>query len=100
MSPAITEGVGISDRLVREGILCPVFWMQKVNEDSVWEWLRANRFPLSDTILSHDRDLIQLFAGNSKAARICVNQDHSIESMFVLLVAHKRVGNEILPLIV
>jgi len=81
-SPAIAEGVGISDSLVREGIFGPVLWMQKVNEDSVWEWLRANRFPLSDTILSHDRDLIQLFAVNSKAARICVNQDPSIESMF------------------
>ncbi len=81
-SPAIIEGVGLSDRLVQEGLFGPALWIHKVNEASVWEWLRGNRFPLSDTILSNNRELIQTFAENSRAARICVNEDPSVESMF------------------
>lgn len=82
LSPGIIEGVAIADAIVREGFFGPAVWIKKINEDQLWEWLGANRFPLSDTILSKSSQLITAFARRSRAARICVNQDPSVESMF------------------
>lgn len=81
-APAIIEGVDLRDPIAREGFFGPAIWIQSIQEDTVWNWLRENRFPLSDTVLSTNRDLIRDFAKNSKAARICVNEDPSVESMF------------------
>lgn len=81
-TPAVVAEVDPTDPLVREGFLGPAVWVHPVRLDALWDWLRANRFPLSDTILSRRREVIRAFATNSKAARICVNEDPSIESMF------------------
>jgi len=80
--PAVVEGVSLGDTIVREGVFGPLIWIQSVDVESIWPWLSANRFPLSDTILSMDGDLIRSFAEHSKAARICVNEDPSVESVF------------------
>lgn len=81
-TPAIVSGVNPRDRLVREGLFGPALWIAPVREEHVWEWLKANRFPLSDSLLSTDRDMIQTFLNQSVAPRICLNADPSIESMF------------------
>ena len=81
-SPAVVHGVAMGDPLVREGLFGPALWIHPVRDDAVTEWLRANAFPLSDTVLSTRPEIIEAFANNSRAARICVNEDPSIESMF------------------
>ncbi len=80
--PAIVEGVALEDPLVREGLFGPAIWIQPVRRGNLWSWMRGNRFPLSDTILSSRGDVIREFAENSRAARVCVNADPSVESMF------------------
>ncbi len=81
-NPAIIENVSLDSPIVREGVFGPALWIKGVSEQEMWQWLRANQFPLSDTILSTNKNLIQSFAVNSRAARICINDDPSIESMF------------------
>ncbi len=81
-APAVVEGVHADDSVVLEGFFGPAVWIHPVSERDILEWLRRNRFPLSDAVLSHRPDLIRRFASRSRAARICVNQDPSIESMF------------------
>lgn len=81
-SPAVVEGVSLDSSIVREGLFGPALWIKAVTEKEMWCWLKANQFPLSDTILSINKDLIKSFTLNSKAARICINEDPSIESMF------------------
>ena len=81
-SPAVIEGVELDDVLLREGFFGPAVWIRAIEESALETWLQANHFPLSDTILSHRPELIRRFATRSHAARICVNQDPSIESMF------------------
>jgi aldehyde dehydrogenase (NAD+)/lactaldehyde dehydrogenase len=81
-TPAVIEGVDQEDALVCEGFFGPAIWIHPVEESGVRPWLHANRFPLSDTILSRHSAMIQSIASRSRAARICVNQDPSIESMF------------------
>jgi glyceraldehyde-3-phosphate dehydrogenase (NADP+) len=81
-SPALVEGVNLYDSIVREGLFGPAVWIAPVAENRLWDWLRANRFPLSDTLLSTDEDLLQTFVRNSRAPRVCINADPSIESMF------------------
>jgi len=81
-TPAVVDGVSRGSVLAREGLFGPALWIQPVPEGELFEWLRANQFPLSDTILSTDSELIRAFAMNSRAARITVNQDPSVESMF------------------
>lgn len=80
--PAVVENVRPHHRIVREGFFGPAVWMAEASRDDIWGWLKQNRFPLSDTILSNDQALIDLFALTSHAARICVNEDPSVESMF------------------
>jgi len=80
--PAVVEGVGLDDVLVREGLFGPAVWIHPVRADAVFDWLRANAFPLSDTVLSTRPEVVEAFALNSRAARICVNEDPSVESMF------------------
>jgi acyl-CoA reductase-like NAD-dependent aldehyde dehydrogenase len=81
-TPAIIEGVDMADAIAREGFFGPCIWIHPVRQETLWKWIRANRFPLSDTVLATRKDLIRNFARNSRAARICVNQDPSVESMF------------------
>ena len=81
-TPAILEGVQLQDPAVQQGFFGPALWIRSIREDDLRDWLRANQFPLSDTVLSTRRDLIQAVARNSRAARICVNEDPSVESMF------------------
>jgi aldehyde dehydrogenase (NAD+) len=81
-APAVVEGVSLDDPVVTEGIFGPAVWVHPVAEKNLFDWLHGNRFPLSDAILSLRPDLIRRFACRSRAARICVNQDPSIESMF------------------
>ena len=82
-SPAVVEGVSFYDSIVCNGLFGPAIWIAPVaTENTVWRWLRANRFPLSDSLLSTDENLIQAFIRNSRALRICINVDQSIESMF------------------
>jgi acyl-CoA reductase-like NAD-dependent aldehyde dehydrogenase len=81
-TPAIVERVHPEDAIVREGFFGPALWIHPIHEDELFAWLRTNQFPLSDTVLTTRSDLIQAFASRSKAARICVNQDPSVESMF------------------
>lgn len=80
--PAVVEGVARESSLVREGFLGPAIWLQPVEDDDIVAWIRANAFPLSDTILSHREDLVRTFAAGSTAPRVTVNEDPSIESMF------------------
>lgn len=80
--PSILEGIRLQDQIVREGFSGPAIWIQPIRENSLWDWLKANRFPLSDTVLSNNNELIRDFARNSRAARICVNEDPTVESMF------------------
>ena len=82
VTPAILEGVTIEDPLVREGVFGPALWIQPVRAEQRAAWLRANVFPLSDAILTRRSHGAQAFAMESRAARICVNADPSIESMF------------------
>ena len=81
-APAVFEGVDLRDPIVTHGFMGPAVWVQGLDDSQVGEWMRANQFPLSDTILSHREDRIHEFASSSRAARICVNVDPSIESMF------------------
>jgi len=80
--PTVVEGVDALEGIVCDGFFGPAIWIHPVEERSLLPWLQANRFPLSDTVLSHRPELIRLVASRSRAARICVNQDPSIESMF------------------
>ncbi len=81
-TPAVVEGVVEQEAIVCEGFFGPAIWIHPVEEAALLPWLQANRFPLSDTVLSHRVELIRGVASRSRAARICVNQDPSIESMF------------------
>jgi len=81
-TPAVLDGVEIQDVVVREGFFGPAVWVRRIKESELWDWLRVNRFPLSDTVLTTRKALIHRFAQRSRAARICVNEDPSIESMF------------------
>lgn len=81
-TPAILEGVRLEDPIVQCGFFGPAVWIHRVREDPMLDWFRANQFPLSDTILSTREDAIRALARNSRAARICVNGDPSVESMF------------------
>jgi acyl-CoA reductase-like NAD-dependent aldehyde dehydrogenase len=81
-TPAVVEGVDAREAIVCEGFFGPAIWIHPVEEAALLPWLHANRFPLSDTVLSHSSDLICSVASRSRAARICINQDPSIESMF------------------
>lgn len=81
-SPAVIDNVNLDDTIVREGMFGPALWIKQVDENELWQWLKANRFPLSDTILSANNQLIHSFANHTRAARICINNDPSIESMF------------------
>jgi acyl-CoA reductase-like NAD-dependent aldehyde dehydrogenase len=81
-APAVVEGVALDHALVRQGLFGPAVWIHPVRPAQVFDWLRANAFPLSDTVLSTRPEVIESFALNSRAARICINEDPSIESMF------------------
>jgi acyl-CoA reductase-like NAD-dependent aldehyde dehydrogenase len=82
LTPCVVEGVARDGALVREGLFGPALWIESVARDEAFDWLRANQFPLSDTILSADPAWIRAFATSSRAARVTVNQDPSVESMF------------------
>jgi len=81
-TPSVLEKPRSDDPLVTEGLFGPVIWIAPGDEREAPAWLRRNRFPLSDTVLSHRADVIQDLATKSRAARICLNTDPSIESMF------------------
>lgn len=81
-TPAVVEGVEPGDPVVRDGFFGPAIWIRAIREESLFDWLRQNQFPLSDTILSRDPRLVQRFAERTRAARISVNEDPSVESMF------------------
>jgi acyl-CoA reductase-like NAD-dependent aldehyde dehydrogenase len=80
--PAVVTGVRPEDPIVREGLFGPALWIEPVRWNDVPRWLHANWFPLSDTVLSARSEVIREFARLSRAPRICVNADPSIESMF------------------
>lgn len=80
--PAIVSGVTPDDALVHSGFFGPAVWIQPVSRERLSHWVRCNRFPLSDTVLSMRGDVIRDFANCSRAARVCVNADPSVESMF------------------
>lgn len=82
-SPTVVESVNPHDNIVCDGIFGPAIWIAPIAaKDHLWHWLRSNRFPLSDTLLSTDESLIGAFLQNSRAPRICINVDQAIESMF------------------
>jgi glyceraldehyde-3-phosphate dehydrogenase (NADP+) len=81
-TPAVVEGVTPESALVRQGFFGPAIWIHPIEEHEVFDWLRANEFPLSDTILSARPELARSFAANSRAARVTLNEDPSVESMF------------------
>jgi acyl-CoA reductase-like NAD-dependent aldehyde dehydrogenase len=81
-TPAVLEGVESGDTLVREGLFGPAVWMRSIRRDEIRRWIRANRFPLSDTVLSLRPEVVSEFVGHARAARVCVNVDPSVESMF------------------
>jgi len=82
IQPAVAEGVHPGHAMVREGLYGPCVWIQPVRWSDVPRWLKSNRFPLSDAVLSARPDVVRGFARLSRAPRICVNADPSIESMF------------------
>jgi acyl-CoA reductase-like NAD-dependent aldehyde dehydrogenase len=81
-APAVVENISIEGALGREGFFGPAVWLQSVSEDTAIDWIRANAFPLSDTILSTREEQVRRFAAASRAARVCVNADPSLESAF------------------
>ena len=81
-SPALVEGIEPGHPLAREGLFGPAAWIQPADESEAIEWIRANTFPLSDTLLSRRPSSIRRFAMESQAPRICVNEDPTLESMF------------------
>jgi acyl-CoA reductase-like NAD-dependent aldehyde dehydrogenase len=81
-TPTIVEGVERDSELVRAGVYGPALWLQPVEDSEIFHWIRGNAFPLSDTILSYRDELVRTFAARSQAARITVNDDPSVESMF------------------
>ena len=80
--PAVIEGARPGHPMVREGLYGPALWIQPVRWSEIPRWLATNRFPLSDAVLSARPEAIREFARVSRAPRICVNADPSIESMF------------------
>jgi acyl-CoA reductase-like NAD-dependent aldehyde dehydrogenase len=60
----------------------PAVWIGSATFEQAIEAFRFNEFPLSDTLLTPDPERVTEFASRSRAARICVNEDPSIESMF------------------
>ena len=82
ITPTIMVNPKCRDTMVREGFFGPLLWLAGVSEADWHTWLMANRFALSDTLLSHDERLQVRFVQQSRAGRICFNQDPSIESMF------------------
>jgi acyl-CoA reductase-like NAD-dependent aldehyde dehydrogenase len=80
--PTVVEGVPPDSPVVREGLFGPAVWIQPVRWSDLPRWIRSNRFPLSDTLLSARPDVIRDFAGITRAPRVCVNADPSVESMF------------------
>jgi acyl-CoA reductase-like NAD-dependent aldehyde dehydrogenase len=80
--PAVVEGVDPGHPMVREGLYGPALWIHPIKWSDIPRWLGANRFPLSDAVLSAQPDTVREFALQSRAPRICVNADPSIESMF------------------
>ncbi|MFO1434627.1 MAG: aldehyde dehydrogenase [Candidatus Competibacteraceae bacterium] len=81
--PTVIEDVNPNDNIVCNGLFGPAIWIAPIAAgDDLWHWLGSNRFPLSDTLLSTDENLIDAFLQNSRASRICINVDQAIESMF------------------
>jgi acyl-CoA reductase-like NAD-dependent aldehyde dehydrogenase len=80
--PTVVEGIRPDSLVVREGLFGPAVWIQPVRWSDLPRWIRSNWFPLSDTVLSARRDVIRKFAGVTRAPRVCVNADPSVESMF------------------
>lgn len=81
-TPAVVDGVQAHDSLGREGVFGPAVWIGSATFEQAIEAFRLNEFPLSDTLLTRDSERVAEFALRSRAARICVNEDPSIESMF------------------
>jgi hypothetical protein len=77
-TPAVVEGVAPGDAISRQGFFGPALWVHPVAPGQVHAWLRANEFPLSDTVLSTRPEVIEAFALQSRAARVCVNEDPSV----------------------
>jgi acyl-CoA reductase-like NAD-dependent aldehyde dehydrogenase len=82
LTPAVVARVAQTDALAREGLFGPALWVTPVPDGEVSAWIGANRFPLSDTILSRDPGRVRRFVREGRAARICVGSDPSLESMF------------------
>lgn len=82
ITPGLIEGVDRGKALVTEGFMGPVVWLHRSRFKESVQWFNANKYPLSETILSMDPDQIKTFVGRSKSARVCINVDPSIESMF------------------
>jgi len=80
--PALVEGVQLGQRLASDGLYGPAAWIQPADASEAIDWVQANTFPLSDTILSHRPSSIRDFAMGSPAPRICVDEDPTLESMF------------------
>ena len=81
-TPALLEELDASHPIAREGFFGPAAWIQSIRVEELEHWLGANRYPLSDTVLTARPDFADAFAGVSRAARVCVNTDPSVESMF------------------
>jgi aldehyde dehydrogenase (NAD+) len=81
-TPAVLEGVEVDDVVAREGVFGPAVWIRATRRDEVRRWIRSNRFPLSDTVLSLRPEVVREFVDHARAARVCVNVDPSVESMF------------------
>ncbi|MCA9755306.1 MAG: aldehyde dehydrogenase [Candidatus Eisenbacteria bacterium] len=80
--PAVVVGVKHTDIMAMQGFFGPAVWIASSSLDEVSTWLSSNQFPLSDTVLSRDPAVMRHFAAITHAARVCINQDPSIESMF------------------
>lgn len=80
--PGLVEGVETGQALVSEGFMGPVVWLARVKFTESDYWLKSNKYPLSDTILSTDSNQIKSFVSRSKSPRVCINVDPSLESMF------------------
>ncbi len=92
IKPGLVEGVDIRSVLVTEGFMGPIVWLAKVNLKDSEHWFNANKYTLSDTILSLDSHQIKTFVAKSKSARVCINVDPSLESMFEPWGGYPRSG--------
>lgn len=82
LQPTLVVAPNPDSALVREGVFGPAVWIVPTRGGSWREWFAANRYPLACGILSHDSARVETFLHTVAYARISINADPSVESVF------------------